>query len=100
MGGSIEDDGSHQLRRHPIEWRAISTCEATRLLLLDMENVHVSASNTTASSSSLSSRSNQTNQPPRNRWQKMKQYQSLANRAAQKQLGRPRVKEIHEEVGD
>mmetsp|Transcript_38847 Transcript_38847/g.81666 ORF Transcript_38847/g.81666 Transcript_38847/m.81666 type:complete len:482 (-) Transcript_38847:64-1509(-) len=81
---SVDDDGGiggidasvvdsivkgHQLRRHPIKWREISTLEATRLLLNDMHtdgqfNEHSMA---------------------------MARYQEIGNDAARKQLGPPRV---------
>ena len=59
----------HQLRRHPIKWREISTLEATRLLLNDM---HTDGEFEEQSS-------------------KMAYYQEIGNDAARRQLGPPRV---------
>lgn len=59
----------HQLRRHPIKWREISTLEATRQLLNDM---HTDGEFEEQSS-------------------KMAYYQEIGNDAARRQLGPPRV---------
>jgi len=63
-------DSGHQLRRHPIKWREISTLEATRLLLKDMH--------------------------PGGEFDReadmMAQYQEIGNAAARRQLGPPREK--------
>ena len=59
----------HQLRRHPIQWRAIATLEATRLLLDDM---HTDGQFKEASKA-------------------MSHYQSIGNNAARTQLGPPRI---------
>mmetsp|Transcript_28489 Transcript_28489/g.60693 ORF Transcript_28489/g.60693 Transcript_28489/m.60693 type:complete len:481 (+) Transcript_28489:15-1457(+) len=86
LGGSPDsslhadgDDGSvassrniakgHQLRRHPIKWREISTLEATRLLLNDMHTDGQFEEHSNA----------------------MAYYQEIGNDAAKRQLGPPRV---------
>lgn len=60
----------HQLRRHPIKWREISTLEATRLLLNDMHT---------------------TNGEFEEQSTKMAYYQEIGNDAARRQLGPLRV---------
>jgi DTW domain-containing protein YfiP len=55
----------HQLRRHPIKWKEVSTLEATRLLLRDM------MSSTT------------TDRP----WDTLALYQQIGDAAAKRQLG-------------
>uniref|UniRef100_A0A7S2U8R9 tRNA-uridine aminocarboxypropyltransferase n=1 Tax=Attheya septentrionalis TaxID=420275 RepID=A0A7S2U8R9_9STRA len=76
------DDNSlipgHQLRRHPIKWREVSTLEATRLLLRDII--------VTAEDASGSPTSNSSPKP----WDTLASYQIRADKAAQKQLGPPR----------
>ena len=80
---SSSSSSGRQLRRHPIDWRAISTCEATRLLLLDMDRAH--AGESPGVDSSINGQHGAF-------WEKMRDYQAIANRAAQKQLGPPRAK--------
>ena len=67
--GSKNSGKGHQLRRHPIQWRAIATLEATRLLLDDM---HAEGQFAEASKA-------------------MSHYQNLGNNAARTQLGPPRI---------
>ena len=67
--GSSNSGKGHQLRRHPIQWRAIATLEATRLLLDDM---HDEGQFEKASKA-------------------MSYYQEIANNAAKIQLGPPRI---------
>jgi DTW domain-containing protein YfiP len=62
---SKEEASGHQLRRHPIIWKAVSTLEATRLLLGDMAD------------SPLES------QP----WDALSTYQQIADAATRVQLG-------------
>ena len=75
-GGSDDNNGisnsigGHQLRRHPIKWREISTLEATRLLFNDMH----------------------TNGQFDKQSQAMTYYQKIGNDAALCQLGPPRVR--------
>ena len=66
---TIDTSKGHQLRRHPIQWRAIATLEATRLLLDDM---HTEGQFEEASKA-------------------MSHYQNLGNNAARTQLGPPRI---------
>ena len=61
----------HQLRRHPIKWREISTLEATRLLFNDMH----------------------TNGQFDKQSRAMTYYQKIGNDAALRQLGPPRVRQ-------
>lgn len=61
----------HQLRRHPIKWREISTFEATRLLLNDMHTDGKFEEQSKA----------------------MTYYQQIGNDAAKRQLGPPRVRQ-------
>jgi len=68
IGNSSSGKG-HQLRRHPIQWRAIATLEATRLLLDDM---HTDGQFEKASKA-------------------MSHYQEIGNNAAKTQLGPPRI---------
>lgn len=63
----------HQLRRHPVKWREVSTLEATRLLFRDMMGGDVSPSS---------------NAKP---WDALALYQQIADDAAQRQLGPPRI---------
>ena len=76
-GGSDDNNGisnsigGHQLRRHPIKWREISTLEATRLLFNDMH----------------------TNGQFDKQSQAMTYYQKIGNDAALRQLGPPRVRQ-------
>jgi len=88
---SLKQDG-RQLRRHPIDWRTISTMEATRLLFRDMASAATTDSSKTIFSNMTAIARN--NSQDWNRWTEttMKDYQIIANRAAQKQLGPPRVK--------
>jgi hypothetical protein len=65
----------HQLRRHPTKWREVATCEATRLLLRDMMADPFPKSS---------------NEAP---WDALATYQSIANSAACKQIGPPRIAE-------
>lgn len=76
-GSSSDINGHSQLRRHPIDWRTISTMEATRLLLKDI------AMETSCSENSHG------NAPF---WEDLLRYQQLVNQAALKQLGPPRAK--------
>ena len=69
--GSSNSIGGHQLRRHPIKWREISTLEATRLLFNDMH----------------------TNGQFDKQSQAMTYYQKIGNEAALRQLGPPRVRQ-------
>jgi len=84
---SSSSSSGRQLRRHPIKWREVSTLEATRLLLRDM-NVSMSMQNN-------------------KNWNKMKvspegkachdllsEYQRIADTAARKQLGAIRTKPV------
>ena len=71
-----EDASGHQLRRHPVKWREVSTLEATRLLLRDMMN------------DSYSSFSRASSIKP---WEELAKYQSIGDAAAQEQLGPPRI---------
>jgi DTW domain-containing protein YfiP len=66
-GGNRE---GHQIRRHPIKWREVSTLEATRLFLGDMMN-------------------NSIERP----WDALATYQKIGDAAARKQLGPPRESE-------
>ena len=70
---SIEDSSSPQygmqLRRHPEEWRQISTLTATRLLLTEMAPERVT------------------------QWDKMMDYQIIGDKAARKQLGPIRLRQ-------
>ena len=61
----------HQLRRHPIKWREISTLEATRLLFNDMH----------------------TNGQFDKKSRAMTYYQKIGNEAALRQLGPPRARQ-------
>lgn len=76
--GTTNNDGEgerlpgHQLRRHPIKWREVSTLEATRLLLRDM----------------MDDGSPSSDAKP---WDTLATYQRIANNAAQRQLGPPRI---------
>ena len=63
----------HQLRRHSIPWRQIGTFEATRLFLSDVSRVHGWDDNT------------------KDVWTKLQDYQTIANQAARRELGPPRV---------
>jgi len=67
--GSKSSGKGHQLRRHPIQWRAIATLEATRLLLDDM---HTEGQFEEASKA-------------------MSHYQEIGNNSARTQLGPPRI---------
>ena len=64
----VQRDG-HQLRRHPIKWREVSTLEATRLFLGDMMPTI-------------------TIQRP---WDTLALYQQIGDSAARRQLGPPRL---------
>lgn len=61
--------GNMQLRRHPQEWRQISTLTATRLLLNEVEPAKIAS------------------------WNKLAEYQKVADAAARKQLGPIRLRE-------
>lgn len=65
----------HQLRRHPIKWKEISTLEATRQLLQDVQGTHP------------------TRDAP---WVKtLAKYQQLADAAAKAQLGTKHNQSVH-----
>lgn len=75
LGGIKASDGNgqqeisgHQLRRHSIEWKKVSTFEAARLFLRDMDSdeQHV------------------------RQWELLAQYQKIGDNAAMRQLGPPR----------
>ena len=67
----------HQLRRHPIRWREVSTLEATRLLLRDMMGNDDPPSEISISDIKP--------------WDSLAVYQRIADEAAQRQLGPPRL---------
>ena len=66
----------HQLRRHPTQWREVATCEATRLLLRDM----MGDDNFTSSDENAVTP-----------WDALVRYQNIANAAALRQIGPPRI---------
>jgi DTW domain-containing protein YfiP len=74
----------HQLRRHSIAWRQIGTFEATRLFLRDVGLAHRGTTNTTDDNADHP-------QETLPFWSKIQPYQEIANRAARKELGPPRV---------
>lgn len=80
-----ETNPGRQLRRHPIDWRTISTMEATRLLLKDL------AESITAMY--LESKDDEKSSP-QTFWGVMSRYQQVANKAAQRQLGPPRMSSL------
>jgi DTW domain-containing protein YfiP len=68
-----DDDGQgtisgHQLRRHSIEWKKVSTFEATRLFLRDIDS----------------------NGEHKEQWDALARYQQIGDNAAMRQLGPPR----------
>ena len=73
-----------QLRRHPIKWREVSTLEATRLLLRDM-NMAIAGTD--------SSKSSNDDDDSNTVWGRLKEYQCVGDQAARRQLGPPRAKE-------
>jgi DTW domain-containing protein YfiP len=75
---SGENVEGHQLRRHSIAWRQIGTFEATRLFLRDVGLAHTNDDGNADQDTSPS-------------WSKIQSYQEIANRAAQKELGPPRL---------
>ena len=75
FGNKDSDISDRQLRRHPEQWREISTCSALRLLLQEWNSVLTPAETTDSCCDALA------------------QYQMLANVAAQMQLGPPRKKQ-------
>lgn len=68
-GGTAQVSG-HQLRRHPIQWKAISTLEATRLLFNDMATT-----------------SEEGTDPSVYPWNVLSSYQQIADTATKTQLG-------------
>jgi len=70
LSGSSNDEKlpGHQIRRHPVKWREVSTLEATRLLLGDMMSTTVM------------------DHP----WDTLATYQQNGDAAALRQLGPPR----------
>lgn len=74
--GNAGINGQCQLRRHPIDWRTISTMEATRLLLKD---IAMSTANGKSAGSPF--------------WEDLLTYQQSVNEAALNQLGPPRAKQ-------
>lgn len=74
--------GHQQLRRHPIDWRTIGTMEATRLVLKEI-------SDTLTSQPHGADKDATTNLTT---WDTMLRHQRIANEAAQRQLGPPRLK--------
>jgi DTW domain-containing protein YfiP len=73
----------HQLRRHPTKWREVATCEATRLLLQDM----MADNFTTAAATTTTTDDENTIKP----WDALARYQNIANAAALRQIGPPRI---------
>ena len=70
----------HQLRRHAISWRQIGTFEATRLFLKDFDwaiHHHCRRPDKTCDVDQF--------------WDSLQKYQDIANLAAQRELGPPRV---------
>ena len=67
----------HQLRRHPITWKQVSTLEAVRLLLRDISNVY-----------KIDHESQESSLP----WNVLRSCQQIGDTAAKKQLGPPRIK--------
>ena len=76
-----------QLRRHPIAWREISTLEATRLLLTDLDAAAAAA----AAVPPIANDAVET--AASSRWGALRDYQIVADAAARRQLGPPRVSE-------
>jgi len=76
-----------QLRRHPIDWRTISTMEATRLLLQDMFQVQKDTASTNMDENNSDSNDDKI-------LHQMLEYQRIANQAARRQLGPPRIKGV------
>lgn len=83
--GTVE---GHQLRRHSIAWRQIGTFEATRLFLRDVGLAHTTNPPTFPPDGSATSPVD----PDDNAvWSKIQSYQEIANAAAQRELGPPRL---------
>ena len=72
-----EESVGHQLRRHPIAWRQVSTLEAVRLFIRDMAHMSEFSTSTDDSSSP---------------WNVLKRYQIMGDMSAKIQLGPPRAK--------
>lgn len=68
------DNATHQLRRHSTHWRQVGTFEATRLFLRDLDQC-------------IST--DESNSEPV--WKQIENYQDIANQAARRELGPPRV---------
>jgi DTW domain-containing protein YfiP len=120
-GAAVTDNaggGGMQLRRHPTPWREISTLEATCSLLDDLdaaaaakgekeeeEGTYVEGSTINAvtrgraaSSPSLRPlRSTKAIPTAPSRWSALRDYQRLADAAARKQLGPPRISQQHQQ---
>lgn len=79
----LETDGSielgHQHRRHCTSWRQVGTFEATRLFLRDWEQVFGGSDETRKDDL-------------RPVWERIKTYQQIANDAALRELGPPRIR--------
>ena len=75
-------DGGRQLRKHPIQWRKISTLEALRLLLRDIltQNDAPELNEDTIEKNSK--------HPGRSVWETLTIYHDIANAAARRQRGR------------
>ena len=82
-GNQITSNG-RQLRRHSIKWKEISTFEATRLFLNDMNRVSRENDLQESSKSILKGAEY---------LERLSDYLNIANIAATKQLGPPRLKE-------
>jgi DTW domain-containing protein YfiP len=80
-----EEQQGHQLRRHCTMWRQVGTFEATRLFLRDVLVLGDDDDSSLSSSSSSSS-----SEPPPV-WEQIASYQEIANQAARRELGPPRV---------
>ena len=81
-GEEMKSISGHQLRRHAISWRQIGTFEATRLFLKDFDTAihhqhHGRHPHKTCDADRF--------------WDSIQVYQDIANLAAQRELGPPRV---------
>lgn len=79
-------ESGHQLRRHSISWRQVGTFEATRLFLRDWWHVFGEAGEAAAESGG-----NTTSSRDACVWETIGSYQRIANEAALRELGPPRV---------
>ena len=88
-------DSGHQLRRHDIAWRQVGTFEATLLFLEDWERLYFSKNNEHKNNDNAAAihEDVESEQPTSRIRDAIGSYQEIANEAARREMGPPRVRQ-------